>query len=134
MLAVIDTNVVFEGLTKQGGAAGLIIDAWQAGLYLPCVSTALAYEYLDVLSRTLSTERWRHLEPVVMAMLKQAQPVDINFRWRPVSQDLSDDHVVDGAMNANAVLVTANVRDFLLAQRVLKLTVMTPVSFLNWLV
>ena len=29
---VIDTNVLFEGLTKQGGASGLIIDAWLAGL------------------------------------------------------------------------------------------------------
>jgi hypothetical protein len=29
---IIDTNVVFEGLTKKGGAAGLIIDAWHAGL------------------------------------------------------------------------------------------------------
>nr|WP_206754468.1 hypothetical protein [Pseudanabaena cinerea] len=29
---VIDTNVLFEGLTKQGGAAGLIIDAWLARL------------------------------------------------------------------------------------------------------
>ena len=134
MLAVIDTNVVFEGLTKQGGAAGLIIDAWQAGLYQPCVSTALVYEYLDVLSRELSAERWRHLEPVVMAMLKQTQPVDIHFRWRPVSQDPSADHVIDCVMNANAVLVTSNVRDFLLAQRVLKLTVMTPVGFLNWLI
>ena len=27
---VIDTNVVFEGLTKKGGASGLIIDAWLA--------------------------------------------------------------------------------------------------------
>ena len=26
--AVIDTNVVFEGLTKQGGVAGVIIEAW----------------------------------------------------------------------------------------------------------
>jgi len=31
MRAVIDTNVVFEGLTKQGGVCGLIIDAWRAG-------------------------------------------------------------------------------------------------------
>ena len=31
---VIDTNVVFEGLTKQGGASGLIIDAWLAGLMM----------------------------------------------------------------------------------------------------
>jgi predicted nucleic acid-binding protein len=35
---VIDTNVVFEGLTQQGGAAGLIIDAWLAGLLEICVS------------------------------------------------------------------------------------------------
>jgi len=42
---VIDTNVVFEGLTKQGGAAGLIIDAWLAGLLEVYISNALAYEY-----------------------------------------------------------------------------------------
>lgn len=30
MLAVIDTNVVFEGLTKQGGASRLVVDAWLA--------------------------------------------------------------------------------------------------------
>lgn len=41
---VIDTNVVFEGLTKQGGAAGLVIDAWLAGLLEVCVSNPLAYE------------------------------------------------------------------------------------------
>jgi predicted nucleic acid-binding protein len=29
---VIDTNVIFEGLTKQGGAAGFLIDAWLSGL------------------------------------------------------------------------------------------------------
>jgi predicted nucleic acid-binding protein len=41
---VIDTNVVFEGLTKKGGASGLIIDAWFAGLMVVCVSNTLAYE------------------------------------------------------------------------------------------
>jgi predicted nucleic acid-binding protein len=51
---VIDTNVVFEGLTKQGGASGLIIDAWLAGLIVVCVSNTLAYEYDDVLSRKLA--------------------------------------------------------------------------------
>ena len=30
---VIDTNVVFEGLTKKGGSAGLIIDGWLAELF-----------------------------------------------------------------------------------------------------
>jgi len=38
---VLDTNVVFEGLTKQTGVCGLIIDAWRAGLLTVCVSNAL---------------------------------------------------------------------------------------------
>jgi predicted nucleic acid-binding protein len=34
---VINTNVVFEGLTKRGGAAGLVVDTWLAGLLQVCV-------------------------------------------------------------------------------------------------
>ena len=56
---VVDTNVLFEGLTKQGGAAGLIVDAWLTGWIVVCVSNALAYEYEDVLSRKLSVARWQ---------------------------------------------------------------------------
>ena len=71
--AVIDTNVLFEGLTKQGGAAGLIIDAWRAGLLRVYVSNALAYEYADVLSRKLSEARWQRIKPVLGALLMQAE-------------------------------------------------------------
>jgi PIN domain len=62
---VVDTNVVFEGLTYQGNAAGLIVEAWLANLFQPCVSNALAYEYVDVLSRKLSPDRWQKLQPVL---------------------------------------------------------------------
>lgn len=131
MRAVIDTNVVFEGLTKQDGAAGLVIDAWQAGVFQPCVSNAVAYEYMDVLSRKLTTRRWVRLRPVLIAMLNQAQIIDVYFSWRPSSPDPRDEHVIDCAVNANALTVTANVRDFRLAQETLGLTVMTPVEFLQ---
>lgn len=67
---VVDTNVVFEGLTKQGGASGLIIEAWLAGLMV-------------------------------------------------------------GAMNADAVVVTSNVRDFRSAAESLGLRVLTPVQFVS---
>ncbi|WNN89304.1 PIN domain-containing protein [Gloeocapsopsis dulcis] len=60
---VIDTNVVFEGLTKQGSAAGFVIDAWLAGLIQVHVSNALAHEYEDVLSRKLSDACWQELKP-----------------------------------------------------------------------
>jgi len=62
---VIDTNVVFEGLTKKNSASGILIDSWLAGLFDVYISNALAYEYTDVLSRKLSSCRWNILKPVV---------------------------------------------------------------------
>lgn len=130
---VIDTNVLFEGLTKQGGAAGLIIDAWHAGLLRVYVSTALAYEYADVLSRKLSAARWQRLKPVLRALLAQVEFVPIYYSWRPSSPDPGDEHVIDCAMNAGATVITANTRDFHLAKRTLGLRVLTPVEFLSQL-
>ena len=125
---VIDTNVVFEGLTKKGGAAGLIVDAWLAGLLRVYVSNALAYEYTDVLSRKLSEARWQRLNPVLGTLLSRAQFVTLYYSWRPISPDPGDDHLVDCAMNAGAIVVTSNVRDFRIAEESLGLRVMTPVE------
>ena len=130
---MVDTNVVFEGLTKQGGASGLIIDAWLAGLMVVCVSNALAYEYDDVLSRKLSKERWNNLQPVLGQLLNVAQYTNIYFSWRPTSPDAGDDLVIDCAMNAGAIVVTSNIRDFRSAKESLGLRVLTPVQFVSLL-
>lgn len=131
---VIDTNVVFEGLTQQGGAAGLVIDAWSAGLLDVRVSNALAYEYEDVLSRKLSSIRWQTLQPVLNSLLDQAQFTPIYYSYRPTSPDPGDDLVIDCAKNANAVIVTSNLRDFPNAIALLGLQVLTPAQFVNKLV
>jgi predicted nucleic acid-binding protein len=123
---VIDTNVVFEGLTKQGGAAGLVIDAWLAGLLEVCVSNALAYQYEDVLSRKLSAGRWQTLQPVLGTLLDCSQFIVIYYSWRPTSPDVGDDLVVDCAMNAGATVITSNLRDFQSARESLGLQVMKP--------
>ena len=130
---VVDTNVVFEGLTKQGGASGLIIDAWLAGLMVVCISNALAYEYDDVLSRKLSEERWRRLQPLLGKLLSVAQYTNIYFSWRPTSPDAGDDLVIDCAMNAGAIIVTSNIRDFQRAKESLGLQVLTPVQWVSLL-
>jgi predicted nucleic acid-binding protein len=130
---VVDTNVLFEGLTKQGGASGLIIDAWLAGLVVVCVSNAVAYEYEDVLARKLSEGRWSSLKPALAQLLNIAQYTNIYFSWRPTSPDAGDDLVIDCAMNAGAIVVTSNIRDFRSAQVSLGLRVMTPVEFVNLL-
>ncbi len=127
---VIDTNVVFEGLTKQGGAAGLVIDTWLAGLLEVCVSNAIAYEYEDVLSRKLSETRWQRLQPVVRELLNRTQFTLVYYSWRPTSPDPGDDLVIDCAMNAGAIVVTSNIRDFQRAKESLGLQVITPSELL----
>jgi putative PIN family toxin of toxin-antitoxin system len=126
---VLDTNVIFEGLTKKNGACGLIIDAWLSGLFQACVSTALAYEYKDVLSRKFAPTRWQGAQTALRTLLDEAEFVAIRYTWRPASPDPGDDFVIDCAMNANALLVTSNVKDFRKAQSELGLNVMTPVEF-----
>lgn len=106
MKVVIDTNVVFEGPTKKGGASRLVIEAWLSELFVPCVSTALIYEYWSVITRKLSAARVSRLDPVLSEMLDHARHVEIYFTWRPSSPDPGDDFVIDCAVNANAVVVT----------------------------
>ncbi len=131
---VIDTNVVFEGLTRKGDACGLIIDAWRAGLFTVCMSNALAYEYDDVLSGKFSKRRWDETKPLLTELVgDHAEFMNVWFSWRPASPDPGDDHVIDCAMNARALVVTSNVRDFKEAVRTLGLKVMTPVKFLEYL-
>ncbi|MGK7946285.1 MAG: putative toxin-antitoxin system toxin component, PIN family [Microcystaceae cyanobacterium] len=126
---VIDTNVLFEGLTKQGGIEGLIIDAWLEKLMTVVISDALAYEYADVLSRKLSPQRWLTLKPVLAKLLKIAQFTPIYYTWRPTSPDPGDDLVIDCGINGNAIIITLNIKDFKRAQKALGLPIMTPQEF-----
>jgi predicted nucleic acid-binding protein len=127
--AVIDTNIVFEGLTKRGTTAGVIIEAWLADTFQAFVTNALAYEYRDVLSRKLSPTRWQRLQPALGTLLRKAQYVDIHYSWRPISPDPGDDHIINCALNCNAMIVTANLGDFRLAQESLGVQVLSPLEF-----
>jgi predicted nucleic acid-binding protein len=130
---VVDTNVVFEGLTKKGGAADFVVQAWLARLFRPYLSNALAYEYADVLSRKLSEQRWKTIQPVLGTMLARAEFVTIHYSWRPSSPDPGDEHIVDCVMNSGSILVTYNLRDFKPAQDALGLIIWTPVEFVTML-
>jgi predicted nucleic acid-binding protein len=99
-----------------------------AGWIQVYVSNALAYEYADVLSRKLSESRWQRIKPVLGTLLSRTQFVTIYYSWRPISPDPGDEHVIDCAMNAGAIVVTSNVRDFRAAEESLGLRVATPVE------
>lgn len=135
MRVVLDTNVIFEGLTKQAGACGLIIEAWRADLMTVCVSNAIGFEYEDVLSRKLSEKRWHELRPILNGLLRRhVRFIEIYFSWRPTSPDPGADHIIDCAANASAIIVTSNLKDFAQAKSKLGLKVLTPNELVRFLI
>ena len=128
--AVIDTNVLFEGLTHLGPSAKLV-DAWVAQSFRPCVSTALALEYQDVLARKLVPSRGKAALMALQALLARCEYVPIYYSYRPASRDPGDDFVVDCVLNSHSVLVTQNVRDFVSVSRELGFQVFRPAEFLT---
>ncbi|MGI0480367.1 PIN domain-containing protein [Geminocystis sp. CENA526] len=59
-------------------------------------------------------------------LLTKVQFTPIYYSWRPTSPDAGDDLVIDCAMNANAIVVTFNIKDFQTAKITLGLQIMTP--------
>ncbi len=128
--AVVDTNVVFEGLTHHG-ASGQVMDAWLEHRFIPCVSTALVLEYEEVLRSKLGTRKRALALNALPALLDRAEYVPITLRVRPISRDADDDMVIECAFSARASIVTSNRRDFLGAQHALGIAVFSAEEFLD---
>lgn len=128
--AVVDTNVLFEGLTKLGTCSA-VVDAWVAREFTPCVSTALALEYEEVLKGKLGPAKRPRAVGAMQALLKRAEWVPIYRRVRPVSPDPDDDFVLECAFNARAMVVTRNLKDLKVGEEVLGLQVWTPDQFID---
>ena len=130
MRAVIDTNILVEGLNRKG-PSGRVVDAWAAGRFIVCVSTAMALEYEAVLSRHGSVERTDKVLKALQALLSRAEFVPILFSYRPISPDPGDDMVIDCAMNAHAAIVTSNQKDFQEASKKLGFELFSPETFVD---
>ncbi len=129
MRAVVDTNVLLEGLNRRG-VAGAVMDLWVAGRFTVCVSTALALEYEDVLTRHGGTDRVARVRMALQALLSRAEFVPVAFSYRPSSKDPGDDMVIDCAMNGRAAIVTSNTKDFREASERFGFGLYTPKGFL----
>ena len=126
--AVVDTNVLFEGLTRRGASAD-VVDAWVAREFMPCVSTAMALEYEEVLGNRLGVAKRNVALPALQALLARAEFVPIFYSVRPMSPDPDDDFVIDCAFNAGAAIVTHNVKDFRGLEAALGIEVLGPAEF-----
>lgn len=127
--AVIDTNVLFEVLSRCG-PSGAVVEAWATGRFVPCVSTALALEYEEILTNKFGDAKRPVVLRALQALLDRVEWVPILHRIRPFSPDPDDDFIVECAFAADASIVTRNLRDLKVAEEALRIPVLTPEEFL----
>ncbi len=82
----------------------------------------------------LSPTQWQQAKPILRRLISYIQFVPIYYSWRPLSPDPGDEHVIDCALNANAIVITSNLKDFKIAQQEVGLSVMSPSEYINFLI
>ena len=117
MRVVLDTSVLVAGLRSRLGASNSVLLAVAEGRCTPMVTTAVFLEYEAVLLRPeqrLATGMTpEDVEGFLAAFASAAEPVELNFLWRPQLRDPADELMLEAAVNGRAeALVTHNIGDF----------------------
>src|SRR5260221_3330993 len=128
---VVDTSVIVAGLRSQLGASNRILSLVAERRLVPLVTTALFFEYEDVLNRPeqrLATGMAKEdVLGFLAALASAAEPVDVHFMWRPQLAHPADELVLEAAVNGRAsAIVTHNVLDLLPAARGFQVEVLRP--------
>ncbi len=123
MRIVLDTSVVVAGLRSRSGASRLWLESVLLGQYVLLLSVPLVLEYEDVMLRPESLAAFglkvREIGEVLDALCAVAEPVELNYLWRPLLRDPGDEMVLETAVLGQAdALLTFNVRDFAGAEHV----------------
>jgi putative PIN family toxin of toxin-antitoxin system len=136
MRVVLDTSVLVAGLRSRLGASNRILVAVAEKRCVPLVTTAVFLEYEAVLLRPeqqLATGmNPADVEGFLAALASAAEPVELNFLWRPQLRDPADELILEASVNGRAdALVTHNVRDFRSATLQFGIPTLTPAECLK---
>lgn len=114
-MVIIDTNIVFSGLLSSRGASYILLSLIADEKIEFAVSTALIFEYEDVLKRNLSKIPYSELEvdEFLDSIVSLASRHSSHFLWRPFLRDSKDDMVLELAVVSGATeILTYNLKDF----------------------
>lgn len=117
MRFVLDTDVVVAALrSPSGGSAALMLKLLDGDVSI-LLSVGLALEYEAVAMRpehaAAAGLTGEEMSLAIDTIIALAEPVVIDFGWRPQLRDANDEIVLETAINGHAdAIVTFNVRDF----------------------
>ncbi len=112
---ILDTNVLHAGLYSSRGASYQILRLIEKGRIKMFLSTALLFEYEDVLKRNKRILKLTgsDIEKILDNLCKLSNHQKIYFLWRPYLPDPNDDHILELAVASETkTIVTHNTKDF----------------------
>jgi putative PIN family toxin of toxin-antitoxin system len=114
---VLDTDVIVAAFRSSTGGSAEILRLADQGKCRLAVSVALMLEYEAVLTRKEHIDAAgagkSHAENFLRALAHLAEPIQIDYKWRPQTRDPNDDMVLETAINAGAnAILTFNKQDF----------------------
>ncbi|MEN8264416.1 MAG: putative toxin-antitoxin system toxin component, PIN family [Nitrospirota bacterium] len=112
---ILDTNVLHSGLYSSRGASYQILSLIEKGKIKTILSTALLFEYEDVLKRNKRILKLtdKDIDIVLDNLCKLSDHQKIYFLWRPYLSDTKDDYILELAVASETkTIVTHNIKDF----------------------
>jgi putative PIN family toxin of toxin-antitoxin system len=129
----LDTNVIVSGLRSISGISNQLLQRVALGEFSTAASTALIFEYEEVLSRPGMIPGFtdNEISEFLDDFCSVVSEAHISFRWRPFLPDPKDDLVFECALAAGAThIITSNLKDFQ-GVHPFGISVMTPFEFLR---
>ena len=130
---IVDTNVLYAGLYSARGASHQILRAIECDRIKIALSTALLFEYEEILRRNQSELLLsdREIEAILDDLCQRSHHQTIYFLWRPQLSDPKDDHILELAVASGIdTIVTHNIKDFRSAEE-FGVRAITPGQFLE---
>ena len=111
---IIDTNVLVAALRSRSGWSFDLLSRLGRGAYQHVVTVPLVMEYEDVLLRPgMVRVSPAGVHAVLDYLCATAVRQSVHFLWRPRLTDVTDDMVLEAAVNGQCqCIVTWNIRDF----------------------
>jgi putative PIN family toxin of toxin-antitoxin system len=112
---ILDTNVLYAGLYSSQGASFKILRAVDEGKLRIVLSTALLFEYEDILKRNQEILNLSNqgIDKILDNLCLLSEHQKIYYLWRPRLSDPKDDLVLELAVASGVkYVVTFNTADF----------------------